>query len=93
MTLEDHIATRTIFPGFYNHAERRVPLRSNNPQDVSLATYVLWLMGGGGVNIFKGIQMFLESIYNSIFVLFNNVENIPFGMGRALASPQSTQLL
>ena len=32
------MATCTIFPGFYNHAERRVPLGSNNPQDVSLAT-------------------------------------------------------
>ena len=38
--LEDPIAIRAIFPGFYNHAERRVPLRSNNPQDVSLATPV-----------------------------------------------------
>ena len=37
-TLEDPIAIRVIFPGFYNHAERRVPPRSNNPQDGSLAT-------------------------------------------------------
>ena len=49
MTLEDPIATHAIFPGFYNHAERRVPLRYTNPQDVSLVTYVAVGGGGGGV--------------------------------------------
>ena len=38
MTFEDLLVTYAILPGFYNHAGRRVPLRSNNRQDVSLAT-------------------------------------------------------
>ena len=41
MTLEDPITIRAIFPGFHNHAERRVPLRSNNSLDVPLATYTV----------------------------------------------------
>ena len=41
VTLEDPIAIPAIFPGFNNHSERRVPLRSNNPQDVSLTHVML----------------------------------------------------
>ena len=37
-TLEIPLATHASLPGFYYHAERRVPLRSNKPQVASLAT-------------------------------------------------------
>ena len=46
VTLEDPIATRAIFPGLYSHAERRVPLRYNSPQDVSRATNALHNQNG-----------------------------------------------
>ena len=60
---------RVIFRAFNDHAERRVPLKSNNPQYVSLATHVLQCISINCINCIN--FSFLCVTYSCLFAFLH----------------------